>query len=208
MLDKYVVRKFKYVARIIKPGSRVLDIGCDNGELKNFLPENTDYFGIDADVKGIAEAKRKGIKVRLMNLNTEKLNLNKRFDYIIMLDVLEHVVNPAKAINETKNCLKQDGKMIISLPNDYNFLNKIRFLLNKEIVKNPFAEFSHLHIFTIKEGENFLKRQGLTIIRKDFLYPSRPKVLPSFIRKILTNIFPNNFARGTIYLLKKNELRY
>ena len=46
MLREFVARKYKQVAKLIKPGSSVLDIGCNTGELLDVLPK-ADYVGVD-----------------------------------------------------------------------------------------------------------------------------------------------------------------
>ena len=100
-----------------------------------------------------------------------------------------------------KKILRKDGRIIISLPNDYHIGNKIRFFLNRKIAGLPFWEQGHLHTFPIKEGKKFLEEQELKCLEVKYLAPEKPRLIPLYIRKLLAKIFPNNFARIIIYLL-------
>jgi len=97
--------------------------------------------------------------------------------------------------------LKENGKLIITLPNDYHILNKIRFVLNKHLTENPFAPYGHLHYFPIKSGEKFLENNGLKILEKFYLAPVKPEIIPQSIKKILVHLFPQAFVRDIIYIL-------
>lgn len=199
MIDSIVKRKYEEVSQWVKPNSKILDIGCDDGSLRNYV-KPAYYAGVDIEKKNIDNLKKQGHKAFLIDLNNyKKLPFKEKYDYILFLDVLEHTLNPAKVINDFKKLLRKDGRIIISLPNDYHIGNKIRFLLNRKITKLPFWEHGHLHTFPIKEGKKFLEEQGLKCLEVKYLAPEKPKSIPPYIRKLLAKIFPNNFARVVIY---------
>ena len=102
---------------------------------------------------------------------------------------------------EAKERLKPNGKLIITLPNDYHILNKIRFVFNKHLTEDPFAPYGHLHYFPIKSGEKFLEKSGFKVENKIFLAPAKPAMIPQPIKNILTRLFPQAFARDTLYVL-------
>ena len=102
--------------------------------------------------------------------------------------------------------LLDKGIAIINLPNDYHILNKIRFLLDKKLQLDPFSNHGHLHIFPIKLGESFLKKQGFKILKKQILEPpQKPKFIPRFIKEFLAELSPSNFSRGIIYYCRKKS---
>ncbi len=204
MKNEYVKRKYVEVAKWVKKNSSVLDVGCDQGELRNYLP-SVIYYGLEVDKTSITKLKKKKIHVFERDLNKDKISLGKKFDYIIILDILEHLLDPAKVIRELKKHLTKNGKMIISLPNDYHFLNKFRFLMNKCLVDKPFWQYGHLHIFPIKAGEEYLKDNSLRILRTVILYPNKPRLIPNPIKKVLAQISPNNFSRGKLYLVESKS---
>lgn len=202
MDNLFVEKKLKELSGWIKPGSKVLDVGCSKGLVRKFLVK-CDYTGLDVDEDHISKIRAEqsnAYKVDLNNLDNFKLK--GKYDYILFLDVLEHVLDPRKVINEFKKYLTENGRFIISLPNDYHLLNKIRFIFNKKISKFPFWAYGHLHTFPIKEGRIFLNSIGLDILAQKYIGPVKPKIIPTVIKDSLAYILPNNFARVTVYLLK------
>jgi len=197
----FVENKFKQVAKLIPENSKILDIGCGDGSIRNFL-KNSDYYGIDGDKNLILELTKQKIKAKQADLNKEELPFKKeKFDFILLLDILEHVANPAKLLDIAKSRIKPEGKIIITLPNDYHVLNKIRFLFNKHLTEDPFAPYGHLHYFPIKSGEAFIRKNGFKIEKRIFLPPVKPQTIPQPIKNSLTILFPQAFARDTLYLL-------
>lgn len=202
--ESFVKTKFKQVARFIPGNSQVLDIGCGNGDMKNFL-KNPIYYGIDGNKEYIKDLISQGIKAKQVDFNKDKIPFEKeKFDFILLLDILEHVANPSELLTEVKRRLNEKGKVIITLPNDYHILNKIRFLLNKHLTEDPFAPYGHMHFFPIKSGEKFLIKNGFNIERIIILFPIKPAVIPMIIKKILSHLFPQAFARDVLYVLSKN----
>jgi len=200
----FVLNKFKEVSRLVRPNSKVLDIGCHDAKLKDFL-QNPDYYCIDIDQELINTLKKRKIKAKQINLNKDKIPFKKeKFDYIFLLDVLEHIIDPKKLLNESKNRLNENGKILITFPNDYHLLNKLRFIFNKHLTEDPFAPYGHLHYFPIKSGEKFLLRNNLKIIRKIALPPIKPAKVPQSLKNFLARSFPQTFARDILYVLSFN----
>lgn len=199
--ELFVKRKFQIVSKLIPPSSKVLDIGCGDGDLFNFLI-TPNYYAIDGNEGNIKDLLKKGIKAKKIDLNKEELPFkDEKFDFIFLLDVLEHVANSTKLLQESRNRLKNNGNLIITLPNDYHLLNKIRFFFNKPLTEDPFASYGHLHYFPIKIGEDFLRSNKLTIKKKIILSPIKPKIIPSFIKNLLSSLFPQAFSRDILYVL-------
>lgn len=199
--ESFVETKFKFVSNLIPQNSKILDIGCNDGKIRLFL-KNSSYFGVDADKNLILELTKQKIKAKQADLNKDELPFKKeKFDFVLLLDILEHVANPQKLLLDAKSRLNSGGKLIISLPNDYHILNKIRFLFNKHLTENPFAPYGHLHYFPIKSGEKFLLDNGFKILYTTYLAPIKPKAIPQSIKRILTYFFPQAFVRDVIYIL-------
>jgi len=199
--EEFVERKFKKVSELIPEKSKILDIGCNDGKIISFL-KNPIYFGIDGDAKLISNLSKQGIKSKEVDLNKDELPFkSEKFDFILLLDILEHVVNPKKLLLDAKEKLNSSGKLIITLPNDYHILNKIRFVLNKHLTEDPFAPYGHLHYFPIKSGEYFLLKNNFKIFKKIYLAPVKPKIIPQSVKDALTSLFPQAFARDTLYVI-------
>ena len=199
--ELFVKSKFIKISKLIPPNSKVLDIGCHDGKLRNFL-NNCDYYGADINKNLINKLQKQRIKAKTVDLNKQEIPFkNQKFDFILLLDILEHVINPQKLLTEAKQRLKKQGKLIITLPNDYHLLNKIRFFFNKHLTEDPFAPYGHMHYFPLKSGEKFLIKNNLKILKKTNLAPIKPAVIPQPIKNFLTKIFPQSFARDVLYVL-------
>lgn len=195
--EEFVENKFKKVSEIIPENSKVFDIGCNDAKILNFL-KNVDYYCTDIS----SNSNSKKIKFKQTDLNKDELPFKKeKFDFILLLDILEHVVNPQKLLFESKQRLKPKGKLIITLPNDYHLLNKVRFVFNKHLTENPFAPYGHLHYFPIKSGEKFLISNGFVIEKKIILPPVKPKIIPQPVKNFLSHKFQQAFARDVLYVL-------
>jgi len=200
--ELFVLNKFKIISKIVKPNSKILDVGCYEAKIKNFL-KNPDYFGVDADKELVERLRDKKINVEAADLNKEKIPFeNEKFDYIFLFDILEHLINPKDILNKIKPRLNENSRVLVTLPNDYHILNKLRFIFNKNLTKDPFAPYGHLHYFPIKTGENFLKSSGFKISKKIILPPVKPMILPQSLKNLLAKLFPQSFARDILYILK------
>lgn len=114
--ENFVKQKFEYASKFIPEKSKVLDIGCNDGEFRNFL-KNPSYYGVDVDKDLISSLIKKGIKAKQADLNKEELPFkNEKFDFVLMLDILEHVANPQKLLLEAKKRLNKEGKLLSHCP--------------------------------------------------------------------------------------------
>jgi methionine biosynthesis protein MetW len=195
--ELFVKEKFIQVSKFIPENSRVLDIGCNHGKMRSFL-KNPTYYGVDIDKDQVSELVKLGIKAKQADLNKNELPFkNEKFDFVLLLDILEHVVNPQKLLLDAGKKLNKEGKLIISLPNDYHLLNKVRFMSNRHLTQDPFAPYGHLHYFPIKSGEKFLKSNSFEVLNTTYLSPIKAK--------FLTFLFPQAFVRDVLYVLKQKS---
>jgi ubiquinone/menaquinone biosynthesis C-methylase UbiE len=96
----------------------ILEIGCGDGGVVQFLKEHNEVYAADISKNGVEYLKKKGIKSSLVNISEDKLPFeNGKFDYVIILETLEHLKSPQFAIEEIQRVLKKNGVMIASTPN-------------------------------------------------------------------------------------------
>ena len=132
----------------VRSQSKVLDIGCAEGYVsKEIASKGCEVVGIEIDMDA-AEKAGKYCKEVIVG-DVESIELNNKyinyFDYIILADVLEHLSNPLKILNKFKEYLKDDGYLILSLPNVANWRIRFRLLMgNFDYGKNGILDEGHL----------------------------------------------------------------
>lgn len=106
----------------IKLGSIVLECGCATGYMTKFMKEelNAEVYIIEYEQPAFDKAiqyAKDGICTDLMQDEWLKKFKDFRFDYIIFADVLEHLYNPSAVLKKAVTLLKDDGTVLVSLPN-------------------------------------------------------------------------------------------
>ncbi len=143
-----------------------LDIGTGNGYLasllRNDLPGST-FIGIDFVREILHEAKDLDYRLQVDIDNSYLPFSSNTFDYVTFMEVLEHLVLPAKALEEIQRVLKPGGHCLISVPN-IQFIEYI-FSFLRGNVPLPASDPRHMSVFTIKH----LKKE-LTKINFDVSY--------------------------------------
>lgn len=114
--------KFLTVKDIIKENIDILDIGCFNGNFYNFLKEQNfnikSFTGVDFSEKLIERAKNRFSEQKWIVSDYSKLPFkNETFDIITLMEILEHIDEPEKAIKEASRVCKKEGSVIITVPN-------------------------------------------------------------------------------------------
>ncbi len=109
----------------MKPDSTVLEFGPANGRLTKYMNEqmNCQVTIVELDEEAGNEASKFAIESfvgedigNIENYKWTKL-INQKFDYILFADVLEHLYNPKKVLENAKEFLKDTGAILISVPN-------------------------------------------------------------------------------------------
>jgi 2-polyprenyl-3-methyl-5-hydroxy-6-metoxy-1,4-benzoquinol methylase len=148
----------------------VLDLGCGNGYLVNFLISNGyDAYGTDASAEGIAIAKKANPdRFFLQDLSTGKLPNElqaKKFDTVISTEVIEHLYDPEGFINFCKEAIINGGEIIISTPYHGYLKNLVLSLFNKwDRHLNPMWHGGHIKLWSKKTLSNALMKAGFTNI--------------------------------------------
>lgn len=120
----------------VPPGSAVLDVGAGAGDLRKYLPADATYQGVDI----APEFAGPGVMVH--NINTGLPFPDASFDYVFMIEVLEHTPTAYATAGEIHRVLKPNGAWIVSVPNPYHI---------KEILWNIFHvpdKWGHIYSWT------------------------------------------------------------
>lgn len=147
----------------IKKEDIILDLGCGEGYLLSLLPKTKEIIGIDISRIVLSKARkllRSRKDIKLMYCNAENILFRREyFDKILCSEVLEHTPNPKKVIKEIYRILKQDGILVVSIPNEKRIKTIFNILDKTKLKKILFAKRKekdyewHLHETDI----NFLK---------------------------------------------------
>lgn len=105
------------IAYEIPLGSKVLDVGANDGEFMKLLKEkrDCDVYGVDPSEVAVAKAKEKGIDVILGDAEHLPFE-DKSFDVVTLNEVLVHLLNPDKVLKEIRRVLKKGGYLLGSTP--------------------------------------------------------------------------------------------
>lgn len=166
--------KIDYVREVfrrekVEAGARLLDIGCGGGLISNPLAKlGFEVFGIDQSASSLATAKRRaspGSKVQYAEGNAYQLDFPDRsFDTVMLLDFLEHVDDPARAVKEALRVLKPDGILLFYTFNR-TFIAGILAVKAVEFIARDCPKNFHLLRMFIKpkELEGMLASSGFRV---------------------------------------------
>ena len=212
MLKKYSIPKTDIVIKNEKilelvRGKRVLHSGATGSpnykDYKNSLHyklEKTAKFviGVDIDEKAIEYLRDKYKVSNIIYGNVEEIDdidivKNVEWDYILALDIIEHISNIGKALDAIKNVMNKNTRLIITLPNVFSF----RVLFNYVIKHKELVDPTHTFWPSYVTFSNLLKRHGYTIESFYFsLYAPPPRII-----KTIFKILPY-FASGLFFICK------
>jgi methionine biosynthesis protein MetW len=161
-------KDLEIIAGLVPPGSRVLDLGCGDGELLALLKERRGCtgYGIElADVNVLASVRR-GVHVIQLNLE-EGLALfdDASFDVVLQLDTLQHLRHTEAMLRETARV----GRIgIVSFPNFAHWPNRMHIALGRMPVTRalPYEWYDtpNLRVATHADFEVLARKNGLHIV--------------------------------------------
>jgi len=107
------------------PKSHVLDVGCGRGALMAYIADLASCVeGFDFDAAAVMQCRRRGYKAQVADLNT-LTPTEKRFDFIVMRHVLEHIADPVAVLSNLRVGLRPNGRLILEVPNVNGFTSKL-----------------------------------------------------------------------------------
>jgi len=163
----------------------VLDIGCGSGSLGGWIKEKNNkavVYGVDVSPEAAKAARKKLDHFFLCDLNKKPLpSMDKKFDLIIMGDVLEHLVRPDVLLIDAAKGLKTGGHLIVSVPNIAHYGIRWRLLLGRFNYQDTgILDRTHLRFFTYKTITALFSDLGFTVVERKFIV-SRGKWFSRFL---------------------------
>lgn len=148
----------------LTPGGRFLDVGCGGTGflLKAALNRGLDAWGIDHSLAGVKITRRVAPGTFSVVGNGQNLPFpDKLFDYLTCLGALEHFLDPGLGLQEMKRVLKDDGRLMIVVPNVNYFLWKLS--------GTPGTEQQEINekLLSLADWSYLFSENGLKIIKVD-----------------------------------------
>ena len=161
-------KEFKVIADLLPNNTRVLDVGCGDGSLMNFLvkKKNIEVRGLELEKNNVQACIYKGLPVIQGNAETELYQFpNQSFDYVVLSQTLQAFYNPDKVLKEL---LRIGKSVIISIPNFgyWKVRTSLLFFGKMPITKalpNAWYNTPNLHMCTIKDLFNYCDEQNIKI---------------------------------------------
>lgn len=165
----------------------MLEIGCAYGYFLKRAEKYYETYGIDISEFAINKAKKVTKNTKLFVGNVEKdfsrYFSNIKFDFIVALDVLEHLHNPQNLIQKIYNSLNNGGYFFFRVPNTECIDFKLYSLLNKKERWHGYTDKTHVSLFDLGAWKNIIKSTG-------FEYELIPVMPTKFLKSITMKKFP------------------
>ena len=195
--------EYKIIADIIENNSSILDVGCDDGTLMEFLKANksTNIRGIEISKEKVQTCIAKGLTVIEGNAEFDlKQFPNDSFDYVVLGQTLQAFVNPELVIKEL---LRVGKKAIVTIPNFGHWKVRLNLLIKGTMpitnsLPHKWYNTPNIHMCTIKDFVKFSEIIGFKIFKSLSL---RNKNISNINNSNL--FFKNLFGELGIFLIEK-----
>ncbi|HEX4869206.1 MAG TPA: methionine biosynthesis protein MetW [Moraxellaceae bacterium] len=187
----------KLAEQWVKPGTRVLDLGCGEGELLAHLRDNFDVhgYGVEIDPARITAAIANGVNVIQQDLNLGLGNFRDgSFDTVIMTQALQAVEQPDVLLEDM---LRVAREAIITFPNFAHWTARYHIALRgmmpvSEALPYTWYNTPNIHLCTFRDFDALCADKGIAVL-------DRLAVDGGQQGSVLARLFPNLFGEVAIY---------
>lgn len=161
----------------------VLDVGCGSGALSESIKQKGyEVWGIEENEEAASRAERRLDRVLRLSLHDHEAVRTalgeRKFDYLIFSDVLEHVYDPFSVLREYLGFVKEGCRVVISVPNALVWTNRWNFLFGRfEYADTGVMDRTHIRWFTFRSAKRLVCAAGCTLKKVDYT--------PFFVRALL-----------------------
>ena len=190
------------IANLVEDNSKVIDIGCGNGELLNFLSKNKNskIQGLEINQKKVNKCVSKGLSVIQGDADKDLgLYPEKSFDYVILSQTIQATLEPEKILTE----LTRIGKrVIVSIPNFGFWKVRLDLLVKGKMpitskLDSTWFETENIHLCTVSDFTDLCDQLNLKIKQTVTIASNKQKM---FFGK--PNKLANIFAEEAIFLIQ------
>jgi len=196
---------FKEILRLVRPGARVLDVGCGEGALLELLEreKGVDGRGIEISASGVSACLARGLSVMQGDADRDLAEFPARaFDYAILSQTLQAVRQPKTVLS---NLLRLADRAIVSFPNFGHW--RVRWALlatgrmpDTRLLSEPWWATPNIHLCTLRDFTALCEDLDLRIEAATALSEGRParSMNPAHARE-------NWLAESALFLLSRRH---
>jgi methionine biosynthesis protein MetW len=192
---------YEIISDLVEHGSRVLDLGCGDGELLEMLVTRKGVTGqgVEIDEANIGRCIARGVNAIHTNLDEGLADYqNGSFDYVVLNQTLQVVFKPDYVLQEM---VRVGKKAIVGFPNFAHLAIRLQLLFKGVMPKTadlPFEWYNtpNIHLLTIRDFERFCREKNLHVADRVFIN-KQTSISPYFL--------PDLLARSAIYVIQKGR---
>ena len=162
--------EFQVIAELIEKDKKVLDVGCGDGTLMEFLKNNkkTNIRGLEISKSKVQDCIAKGLTVIEGNAEKDLAQFpDKSFDYVVLSQTLQAFLDPELVINEL---LRVGKKAIVTIPNFGYWRIRLHLLLKgtmpiTKTLPDEWYNTANIHMCSIKDFFHFVKSRDIKIFK-------------------------------------------
>lgn len=185
----------------IDSGSKVLDLGCGNGEILNILSKELEatVLGVEINQNDINQCIQSGLNVIQQNIDEGLNNFgDESFDMVIMSQTIQVLKQPKQALEEVTRI---GSRSIVTIPNFGYWSTRLSLLFSGKMpvtgsLPNNWYNTPNIHLCTIKDFEILCEQSGINILEKRFFNINGGE-------SVLAKVLPNIFAATAMYKISK-----
>lgn len=201
--------------RALGPGRDALDVGCGSGFLASRVA-SLGYRVVGVDVYDSAEARRSCDEFQVCDVEqTFGIDKGRRFDLIVLADVLEHVRNPEAVLLRARQQLKPGGRVLASTGNVAHLYVRLALLYGSfTYTERGILDRTHVRFFTLKTFRRLFERCSFRVVRRhcspipfENVLPGWPRLADAlcWMNMLLVWLWPSLFAYQTVIEARASE---